>query len=117
MIDGNRIKFGYGSVAVGCDPLTQMVTFKQIKPPCECGSIVEEGNGVEYIGEIIKIHLDISSYSFLMRKLSDIDSKKVTVFEHDGYLFDFSNYNCKSVNVLREKARNAIYLEMMAMAC
>ena len=40
MINGNRLKFGYGDIAVGSDGLTQRMSFKQFKPPGKCGDKV-----------------------------------------------------------------------------
>lgn len=117
MIDGNWIKFGYGSVAVGCDPLTRIVKFQQIKPPCECGSAINDNKDVEYIGQVVKIYFDISSYNYFMKKLSDIEAQKISVFQFDDYWFDFSNYNIESINVCRKCVKGAIYLEILAMAC
>lgn len=117
MINGNWIKFGYGNVAVGCDPLARIVTFQQIKPPCECGSIINNDNNVEYIGQAVKIYFDINSYDYFMKKLSDVEARKITVFRFDDYWFDFSNYNSESIKVCKKHIKNAIYYEILAMAC
>ena len=55
MMNGNRLKFGYGDIAVGSDGLTQKISFQQFKPPAECGGNIPED--VEYIGEEIILQI------------------------------------------------------------
>ena len=47
MINGNRLKFGYGDIAVSSDGLTQRMSFQQFKPPAKCGDQISDD--VEYI--------------------------------------------------------------------
>ena len=57
MINGNRLKFGYGDIAVGSDGLTQRISFQQFKPPAKCGGNVPED--VEYIGEEVVLQMNV----------------------------------------------------------
>ena len=51
MINGNRLKFGYGDICVKSDALAQRMSFQQFKPPAKCGDQVLDD--VEYIGDEI----------------------------------------------------------------
>ena len=51
MINGNRLKFGYGDICVKSNGLTQRMSFQQFKPLGKCGDRVSED--MEYIREEI----------------------------------------------------------------
>ena len=116
MINGNQLKFGYGDIGVYADEMLQRIHFQNIKPPQECGSCVNTKD-VKFIGDTISIDLCYNSYKELMKLLTAVESKEITTFEFEGYVFDFTNYNKKSIDVCKSKARLAISLNILALAC
>ena len=116
MINGNQIKFGYGDIAVCAYEMIQEIGFQQFEPQQECGSSVNT-NAVRFIGETIYIKLCYNSYQEFMKLLAAVESKEITSFEFEGYVFDFTNYNEKSIEVCKRNARLAISLNILALAC
>lgn len=114
MIDGNRLKFGYGDICVGANELTCSMHFQQFKPPAKCGDRVSED--VEFIGEEIVFHFSYDDYCEFSKNLDQIFAKKITEFTFKGYVFDFSNYKEESVNVCREKLNNAMRQYFLCLA-
>ena len=66
MINGNRLKFGYGDIAVGSDGLTQRMSFRQSKPPAKCGDQVLDD--IEYIGDEIILKFSYEDYCEFSKK-------------------------------------------------
>lgn len=116
MIDGKRFKFGYGDVCVGATPSTRQIHFQQIKPPIEVGADAMKHN-VEWIGERILIKVSYEDYQDLCKLLSRVKSREISEFTFKDYIFDFTNYNEKSVEVCKEKLSEAMSLYFLAMAC
>lgn len=115
MIEGNTLKFGYGDIAVSTKGLK--LYFTPFKPPVEVGTPCDDlfKNGdIEAIGEPISIGFsDLKDFTELLKKLKDVDENKV--FEFKGYIFDFTNYNKISVEVL-ERGRKIIYLRYISLS-
>lgn len=105
MIDNNILKFGYGDIAVGSSP-AQLIRFQQFKPPEECGNYVS--NNVEFIGKEIIISLTYEDYRNLKDKLKEVKSRNISLFEFKGYIFNFTNYNEKSVEVCEKHMEDAM---------
>lgn len=116
MIDGKRFKFGYGDISVGGDPDARKIFFQQFKPPAKCGDNVNP-DGVEWIGEQIFIKIDYEDYVKLNQLLDDVKAREISEFTFKNYVFDFTNYNEKSVEVCKQKSRQAINLYLLALAC
>lgn len=116
MINGNQLKFGYGDIGVYANEILQQIHFHHIEPPQECGSYVNTKD-VKFIGDAISIDLCYNSYKELMKLLTAVESKEITTFEFKGYVFDFTNYNKKSIEVCKSKAKLAISLNILAFAC
>lgn len=118
MIEGNRIKFGYGDICVGASAFKQQVTFQQFKPPAEPGENVPYD--VEFTSEQIVIDLDLNSsfkiYNDILRSMRYVKERKITEFEIKGYILDFSNYNEKSIDVVNRALNEAARLYMMTIA-
>lgn len=115
MIDGKRFKFGYGDISVGGDPVGREIFFQQFKPPAKCGDNVSPD--VEWIGEQISIKIDYEDYKKLGKLLDDVKSREISEFTFKDYIFDFTNYNEKSVEVCKKKLSKAVSLYFLAMAC
>lgn len=101
MIVGNVIKFGYGDIAIFSSQ-QGWVDFINIKPPQLCGENLLEVEGVEY-GLKIRIEED-DLFDFL--KVMKTVNEDNRVVEYKGYVFDFTNYNQRSVNSAIKGARN-----------
>lgn len=117
MIDGKVIKFGYGEVCVGVEPLKQEITFQNIRPPQECGTVLYEDIPAERFGEVISIHLSYDTYLEYKNLLRSVSNKKISEFWFKGYIFDFSNWNAESIRVCMEKADRAMTNYILCMAC
>ena len=116
MINGNRLEFGYGDIAVGSYPLTQELTFTGFRPPATPGeSLVDKD--LELLTETIKIHIDHYLYGELKEKLQGILDRRYVIFGFEGYTFDFSNYNEESVKVCICNLDNAMLNYIFLLAC
>ena len=99
MINGNRLIFGYGTVGVGLDGISTMV-FTHIKPPKEIGERYDRDTVKEFNRKVIHInHANQSEFGRLINGVSEYNP----IFEFCGLIFDFSKYNEKSVNVVKNK--------------
>lgn len=96
MIENNVIKFGYGDISVGNN--YQYLTLQQFKPPGECGNIVSEK--VEYVSEKIYIEMTYEKYRELTNNLEKVLNRSINSFTCDKYVFDFTNFNAKSIRVI-----------------
>ena len=99
MIDGNRLKFGYGDICVRSDELTQRMSFQQFKPPAKCGDRVSED--AEYIGDEIVLEFSYEDYCEFSKNLERISNKEIIEFLFKGYAFDFINFNEESIKVCK----------------
>ena len=114
MINGNRLKFGYGDIVVGSDGLTQRMSFRQFKPPAKCGDQVLDD--VEYIGYEIILKFSYEDYCEFSKKLEQVYNKETTDFIFKGYIFDFANFNKESINVCKKHLNSAMQYYFMCMA-
>ncbi|MCM3387281.1 hypothetical protein M3649_03930 [Ureibacillus chungkukjangi] len=96
MIKDKVITFGYGDVLVGAISLSH-VRLEYIKPNQEIGSKPNED--YEVVEEIIlPYRSDMNDfYEELL-----IVSENNCILKYRDYIFDFSNYNEKSVNVVKK---------------
>lgn len=116
MIDGKIFKFGYGDILVGGNPGTRQMNFQQFKPPAKVGDTVM-CDEVEWIGERILIEISYKDYQKLCKLLDNVKTREISKFSFNGYVFDFTNYNEKSVGVCKEKLNEAMSLYFLAVAC
>lgn len=114
MITGNIIKFGYGDIAVGSNPITSTLEFQGFKPPQECGSRVIEEN-IKYVTDRIKIELNMDDCLLLLSKLRSINDNKV--IDLSGYVLDFTKFNQASVDVVLQHLSSIINWALLAYAC
>lgn len=105
MIKDNKIIFGYGTVVVS-SRWNQMI-FQEIKPPLEVGSCADEPikNGeVEFVGErkdILFNYDEIKEFQNLLQYRVNCNyPNKERFFEYKGLVFDFTNWNIKSYEVV-----------------
>lgn len=108
MIKDNIIYFGYGDIAVNCDN-SGKITFQQFKPNQDIGSSLNKDlEGFEYLSELITLNFNRKDYDDLL----NITSSLGKIFELDGYILDFTNYNQSSVNVVLHAMRKALQLRI-----
>ena len=100
MIVENVIKFGYGDIGVGSKILSLQLKVTPIKPPQEIGTNLSDCEDVEIIGNPIYFELEKEEdYIRILTLLKSVKNKEITSFEVGSYIFDFSNYNVKSIEV------------------
>ena len=116
MIERKVLKFGYGDIVVGGHPVTQEISFQQIKSCAKCGEYPKLDD-TELVGECIRIKIEYKDYLKLKEKLASVKSRKISKFKFKGYTFDFTNYNKESVNVCIQASGRAINLYQLALAC
>lgn len=114
MIEGNRLKFGYGDICVGSDELTQRMSFQQFKTPAKCGNRVQKY--IEYIGDKIILQFSYEDYCVFSKNLEQISNKETIEFTFKEYVFDFTNFNEESVKVCRKHLNSAMQYYFMFMA-
>lgn len=114
MIDGNRLKFGHGDIVVGSDGLTQRMSFQQFKPPANCGDRIS--GDVEYIGNKIVLEFSYEDYCEFSKKLEQVSDKEMTEFVFKDYVFDFTNFNEKSIEVCKKYLNSAMQYYFMCVA-
>ena len=114
MINGNRLKFGYGDIAVGSDRLTQRMSFASFKPPAKCGDQISDD--VEYIGDEIILKFSYEDYCEFSKYLEQVSDKEITDFIFKGYIFDFANFNEESIKVCKKHLNGAMQCYFMCMA-
>ena len=114
MINGNRLKFGYGDICVKSDALTQKMSFQQFKPPAKCGDMIS--GDVEYIGNEIVFEISYEDYCEFGKYLEQVSNKETVEFYFKGYMFDFTNFNEESINVCKKHLNSAMRWYFMCMA-
>jgi hypothetical protein len=117
MIEGKILKFGYGDIAVQ-NKFTNM-RLVPFKPPVEigtsCHDLFDNGDIVQ-VGEAVVIKFDtLNDFTELKEKLRSVRNTTIKVFEFKGYIFDFSNYNEKSVEVV-DSVLHGIYMDYLRCA-
>ena len=101
MIEGNVIKFGYGTV--GCSSVGSVLRISHIKPPQEIGHAVNIKDPSISIEATYNFGLSFEDVVYLKKQCGAIASGKIEKFEFMGMIFDFSHYNIDSIGVLYRK--------------
>ena len=114
MIKGNRIYFGYGTVAVGSLLGQEYIQLSEIKPPQEIGQGID--NKIKH-NKVTNISANKQEFNQLLDKLDRIVQDKKGIVEFKGYILDFNKYNKGSIDVLREHIMDAQGICFMALAC
>ena len=116
MIQGNRLCFGYGDIAVEYEfKKSKQVTFYQMAYSLECGLSSLE---VEKIGEPIELCFqDEEDYNEFVKRLNLVDAGESKEFTFHDILFDFSHAEKASVSVCKDAARRAMFPFLIALAC
>jgi hypothetical protein len=113
MIDGSIIKFGFGDVLVGSDSINGVLTITEIEPPQQIGTThnaIKEG-----LKEVRKVSFSYGTdFHELICDLNNLRAigrsvKELRIIQFREYTFDFTNYDEKSVDVVREFVKKAMY--------
>lgn len=112
MIKGNRIYFGYGTVAVN-HKIGKLI-LSEIKPPQKIGKDISQNKEIKRLKQII-IEATNKELDKLLEKIDNIKSNKVIKFK--GYILDFNKYDEESVFVLWKKTLAAQGIWYMSLAC
>lgn len=111
MIKGNTIYFGYGDIAV-VGTYNGYLTLQWFEPPTEVGSSLT-GKEINWLSEEIKLKVTFKD----LMNTNNINKESGKQIIIDGYTFDFSNYNSKSVEVVRNHMQNALGIFQYGLAC
>ncbi|KON87383.1 hypothetical protein AF332_11470 [Sporosarcina globispora] len=115
MLEGNTIKFGHGTVLVYSSQLTRKVILEFIQPPKPVGKLIKED--IEDVVVLDSITFDYGKdMKPFYEELQQV-SENNTILEFRGYVFDFSNYNPASVEVLMGGFKRAITGNTLTLAC
>lgn len=115
MIDSKILKFGYGDIIVTGNCVLQQLSFQQNKTPCEIGE--EDDEKLEGIGEKVCFTITRDDYIELLNNLNKVNLHEISEFTFRDYVFDFSNYNKKSVGVCKRQLNYATYCYFSSLAC
>ena len=114
MIKDKTIYFGYGTVSVGASGYT--ISFTTIKPPQEIGMKLLSSEEVQEVGTPINLTLEYAEAEAL-KSLLDSISEINTSFVFKDYTFDFTNYNPKSVEVVKLCVKPILNNYLPLLAC
>jgi hypothetical protein len=113
MIEGNVIKFGYGDILVGANSMFGGMNFDYIKPPKTIG---ESFRSDDPTIEVLKtINVSALSVMQMINNLKSVSIDNPTV-KCGNFLLDFSNFDIGSLNVVKEKATEAVSIGL-PLAC
>lgn len=113
MIIGKTFKFGHGDIAV--KSMLNFLELQAFRPPQELGTYVIPDR-VEYLSEKFIIRFDSLDETSKLRQLL-ASAKENPVFDYAGYVFDFTNYDERSVNVVLKHLASLENMILMCMAC
>ena len=114
MIKENTIYFGYGDVAVGV--YFSGITFQGIKPPQECGSIVDKT--AQFVTDVYILELNFVEATSLQKEIEEmIKTNKGIKISVKNYVLDFTNYNISSAKVVIKYLGKFISNIIMCLAC
>lgn len=114
MIIDKTIKFGYGSILVGCE--NGYVVIRHIEPPKEIGDNVKKEEVSELtILQTKRFSPNMDMIGFL-KKLDKVSKEHPTIV-YRGCTFDFSNYNPKSIESVRPAFKVALNSFISTLAC
>lgn len=110
MIDFERkaLRFGYGDISVSVDTINKTLIFRQVNPENKNIGDTVDLDESDYtdsreivILDNISIQEKIADFLVLRAELAHVN-EKYNRFSLNGVLFDFENYNEKSVKVVAD---------------
>ena len=106
MIEGNILRFGHGDISITADIITNTINFKQISTQLECGTVSPKD--INYTDNIINIRInDFDEYYEFYKCLREVNKRNITQFTFKDYVFNFNNYNEKSIIVIEKYLNKA----------
>ena len=115
MIKGKTIYFGYGTILVSSSPHT--IHFAECKPPQKINSDVSSlSKDIETIQDAI-ICGQYKELKDCYDQLENIGNSDLRQVKLDDYILDFTNFNPKSVEVVRRHLCIAMYILQLGLAC
>lgn len=116
MIDFERkaLRFGYGDISVSVDTINKTLIFRQVNPENKNIGDTVDLDESDYtdsreivILDNISIQEKINDFLVLKAELAHVN-EKYNRFSLNGVLFDFENYNEKSVKVVADALKAAL---------
>ena len=116
MINGDILKFGAGDICVdGGVTEYGILKFHQIKPPQDVGTEVIPSK-TEFIGSAI-MFADLDLIEDLSQKINQVVAGEYRVFDCGGFVFDFSDGDPQSIEVVKRHVERVIMQISVALAC
>ena len=115
-LDTKTLYFGYGDIGVGCDCFN--LTFREFEPPIEVGTWFDDESKCKWLSE--KFSIPITRYEEakqLIELLNSMDGKGKVQFDFKGWRFNFSNWNPKSVEVIKKYVNYIKTNLLLPLAC
>lgn len=113
MIKGNIIYFGHGTVGVSV--ICHCLNLIHIEPPQVIGKVInDDAKAVRQINIPFRKLSEIHELRALLSETSRYEHKR---FVFKGYVFDFSNYNSDSIEVIRRCLKFIERNLLFVMAC
>ena len=114
--DNKTLYFGYGDICVGCDCFN--LTFREFEPPIEVGTWFKDEDKCKWLSE--KFSISLTRYEEakqLVELLDSMDGRDTVKFEFKGWIFNFSNWNPKSVEVVKRYVNYIKTNLLLPLAC
>lgn len=115
MSNNHKLVFGNGNIVLGIDPFGNIHTYETADSK-KCGANAEDLDVSKCIHHIIYID-SIADCTTLQKKMSDIENRICNSFDFKGYTFDFTNYNKKSVAVVRQTIEKSVMFYTRLLGC
>ena len=115
-LDSKTLHFGYGDICVGFDLFN--LTFREFEPPVEVGTWIKDKSKVNWLSE--KFSIPIIQYEEaeqLIELLDSMDGKNNFKFEFKDWTFNFSNWNPKCIEVLKDRVKHIRSNLLLPLAC
>lgn len=114
MITNKIIKFGYGTVLTTGNELSRVLFFQHIAPPKVIGEIIKDSDSYSVIGTLKFEYSD--DMKILFENLNNIHEFNFLINFRD-YTLDFTNYNEKSIEVVKRAVSRVIIGFQLSLAC
>lgn len=103
-LDNKTLYFGYGDICVNSTALG--LTFTEFEPEIEVGTVMtpelKKEKGIKFISEKFIIPIECYEEAKELDRLLDSMNKNGTFqFEFKGWIFNFSNWNPKSIEGIK----------------
>ena len=116
MINGDILKFGAGDICVdGGITDIGILKFHQIKPPQDVGTQVIPSK-TEFIGSAI-VFDELDLILDLMQKINQVVAGEYRVFDCGGFVFDFSDGDPQSIEVVKRHVERTFMQMYIMTAC